>query len=205
MKNSNTRNLVVNHGWSALMIEGNPARAADLKRNYADVARVKAVEAFVYPGNVEILFEDHGVPRDLDLLVIDIDSNDYYVWRAIQWFRPKVVQLEANARFPPPQLAVIAFHPMNFWDGSDYWGASLQTYYNLAKARGYDLVYHCQRGPNFFLVDRQYYDRFGIADNSPVKLYNPAAAESVNAPRKNMPPFLSVPAVRIPKQFLHDR
>ena len=203
--NSNTRNLVVNHGWGALMIEGDPKRASELKTNYAKTERVKAVEAWVYPGNIETLFEDHGVPKDLDLLVIDIDSNDYWVWRAIQSFRPKVVQLEANQEFPPPQLMVIAFHPMNFWDGSDYHGASLQSYYNLAKKKGYELIYHCQRGTNFFMVDKQYYDRFGISDNSPVKLYSPSAAAALKQRRTHGAPFLNVPAQRIPKQYLRDR
>jgi hypothetical protein len=203
--NSNTRNLVVNHGWSALMIEGDPKRAAELKANYKGNDRVKAVEAWVYPGNIETLFEDNGVPKDLDLLVIDIDSNDYWVWKVIQSFRPKVVQLEANQEYPPPQLMVIAFHPMNFWDGSDYHGASLQSYYNLAKKKGYELIYHCQRGTNFFVVDKQYYERFGISDNSPVKIYPPKAAEALKQRRKPGAPFLNVPAQRIQKQYLRDR
>ena len=29
----------------------------------------------MWPGNIEILFEESGVPKDLDLLVIDIDSK----------------------------------------------------------------------------------------------------------------------------------
>ena len=51
------------------------------------------------------------MPKDFDFLVIDIDSNDYYVWRAIQSFRPKVVMIECNRSFPPPELAVIEYHP----------------------------------------------------------------------------------------------
>ena len=90
-------------------------------------------------GNIEILFEEAGVPKDLDLLVSDsdIDSNDYYVWRAIHDFRPKVVM---NAFFPPPQLMVIDYHPMNYWDGTYYIGASIQSLYELGKKKGYELI-----------------------------------------------------------------
>ena len=41
--------------------------------------------------------------------MIDIDSNDYYIWRAIHEFRPKVVMIEANPSFEPPALMVIDY------------------------------------------------------------------------------------------------
>ncbi|MDG2306306.1 MAG: hypothetical protein P8R42_16970 [Candidatus Binatia bacterium] len=171
---SNVRNLIVNHGWGSFQIEGSEPLARQLRKNYLDYPKVKTQQAWVWPGNVEILFEEAGVPKDLDLLVIDIDSNDYYVWRALHDFRPKVVMVEINAGFPPPQLMVIDFHPMNYWDGRDYAGASLQSYHELAKRKGYELVYHMSSGVNALFVDAKYYPLFGIEDNSPTKLFRPA-------------------------------
>ena len=171
--NSNVRNLIVNHGWSSFQIEGDPERARDLAKNYADYPRVKALQAWVWPGNIEILFEENGVPEDLDLLIIDIDSNDYYVWKAIHHFRPKVVMVEFNSSFPPPQKMVVEYHPLNYWDGTNYHGASLQSFYDLGKKKGYELIYQPSSGPNIIFVDEKYYDRFGIADNSPTTLYEP--------------------------------
>jgi len=177
VNNSNMRNLVVNHGWSSFQIEGDPIRAKKLAENYADYPKVKTTQAWVWPGNIEILFEDHDVPKDLDLLVIDIDSNDYYVWRAIHDFRPKIVMIEVNKFFPPPQLMVIDYHPMNYWDHTYYHGASLQSLVNLAKKKGYELLYVMDGGPNVFFVDAKYYDRFGIEDNSPSKMYRKLSDE----------------------------
>jgi hypothetical protein len=171
INNSNMRNLVVNHGWSSFQIEGDPQRAKKLAKNYAKFPTTKTLEAWVWPGNIEILFEENGVPKDLDLLVIDIDSNDYYVWRAIRDFRPKVVMIECNIFFPPPELMVIDYHPMNYIDNSIYMSASIQSLYNLAKKKGYELIYHMSVGPNLFFVDEQYFERFGIADNSPEAIY----------------------------------
>ena len=114
---SNVRNLIVNQGWSALMIDGDPGLVERCAEIYADVPAAKCRYAWVYPGNVELLFEEQGVPKDLDLLVIDIDSNDWYVWRAIHDFRPKVVQVEYNGLVAPPQRMVVDFHPMNYLDG----------------------------------------------------------------------------------------
>jgi hypothetical protein len=170
---SNTRELILEKGWGSLQIEGHPVRAKKLAKAYADNPKVTTQHAWIYPGNIEILFEDAGVPKDFDFLVIDIDSNDYYVWRAIQSYRPKVVMIECNYSFPPPELAVIEFHPFNYWDQTNYVGASLQSMYDLAKQKGYELIHLMSRGPNIFFVDKQYYDRFGIEDNSPVAMWHP--------------------------------
>lgn len=212
--NSNMRNLVVNQGWSSYQIEGDPKRAEELAKNYADYPNVKTEQAWVWPGNIEILFEEAGVPKDLDLMVIDIDSNDYYVWRAIHEFRPKVVMIESNPQFQPPELMVIDFHPMNYWDGTYYSGASLQSLYNLAKKKGYELV-HYGYGPNAFFVDAKYYDRFGIDDNSPVKMATklpPEVLEKalVKAGRNGVPwppgkSILTWKNLVIEKKFILDR
>jgi hypothetical protein len=171
IRDSNIRNLIVNKGWGALMIEGDDKEAEKLIENYADNPKVKGLSAFVYPGNVELLFEDNRVPLDLDLISIDIDSNDWYVWRALHDYRPKVVVIEYNPSFPPPIKAVVDFHPLNYWDQSDYYGASIQSLYELGKKKGYELVYCESQGTNLFFVDARYFKRFGITDNSPKRLY----------------------------------
>ena len=170
---SNVRNLVVNQGWSTYQIEGDPERAAQLAEAYRDYPTTTTEQAWVWPGNIEILFEEAGVPKDLDLLVIDIDSNDYYVWRAIHDFEPKVVMIETNRWFAPPQKMVIDYHPMNYWDGTYYVGASLQSMYELAKKKGYELVHQMTKGPNTFWVKKEYFPLFGIEDNSPEAMYKP--------------------------------
>jgi hypothetical protein len=143
--------------------------------------------------------------------VIDIDSNDYYVWRAIHDYRPKVVMIEANFFFPPPQLMVIDYHPMNYWDGSQYLGASPQSLYNLAKKKGYELVHHMSWGPNLFFVDAKYFDRFGIEDNSPAKMISPKVREvsEMQEPADLSAllgdPVLQWKELRIEKKFILDR
>jgi hypothetical protein len=175
VENNNMRRLVLEEGWGGLQIEGDRAQARALARNYAEHPRVKTMQAWIYPGNIEILFEEAKVPKNFDYLVIDIDSNDYYVWRAIRDYRPKVVQIEYNSAFPPPELAVVEFHPMNYWDGTDYHGASIQSYYELGKKKGYELIYGNTAGNNLIFVDAQYYPLFGLEDNSPERFYRPPA------------------------------
>ena len=210
---SNVRRLFVREGWGGLLIEGDDELSQRLRENYLDYPAVRAMQAWVYPANVELLFEEGGVPRDLDLLVIDIDSNDYYIWRAIHDFRPKVVMVEYNGTFVPPQRMVIAFHPMTYWDEENFhFGASIQSYCELAKRKGYELVGTNFRGINLFFVDRRYYPRFGIRDNSPSALFRPYNLGPTYSPEDiragTAPPpaeDIVMPEVRIWKRYRFDR
>ena len=209
---SNVRNLIVHHGWRALLIEGDAGRAAFSRRAYLGFAGVRGVQAWVFPGNVELLFAENDVPRDLDLLVVDIDSNDYYVWRAIRQYRPKVVVIEYNSRFAPPLKMVIGFHPMMYWNEVDaHHGASIQSLYELGKQKGYELIGANNRGINLFFVDQQYFPRFDIADNSPAKLFRPLNYNFVFDTRTirttGLPKSedLVLPQTTIKKRFRFDR
>ncbi len=215
---SNVRRLILHEGWGGLLIEGDAELAEALARNYRGFPGVRTAQAWVFPGNVELLFEEHGVPGDLDLLIIDIDSNDYYVWRAIREYRPKVVQIEYNGIFLPPQKVVVGFHPMLWWDGGSlHFGASIQSLYELGKRKGYELVAANEVGSNLFFVDAQYYERFGIKDNSPERLFRPFNFDAPLSPddlhlvmtkdHRAKPPAedITLDEVRIEKRFRFDR
>src|ERR1700690_65591 len=96
---SNTCNLVNSRGYRAVFIEADPARFRDLQKNY-DAAKHILINAFVgfdKSDSLDALLREHSsVPRDVDLLSIDIDGNDYHVWAAIRSFRPKLVVVEFN-------------------------------------------------------------------------------------------------------------
>jgi hypothetical protein len=210
---SNVRKLIVREGWGGLLIEGDDELAQRLRDTYLEYPAVRTLQAWVYPANVELLFEENGVPRDLDLLVIDIDSNDYYVWRTIRAFRPKVVMVEFNGTFAPPQRMVIAFHPMMWWSEEDFhFGASIQSLHELGQRKGYELVATNSRGVNLFFVDRQYYARFGIADNSPAAFFRPYNLGPTFSPEDikagTAPPpseDIVMDEVRIEKRYRFDR
>lgn len=174
VRGSNTRNLVVNHGWAALLIERDEALSRRSAQAASSYPQVTAINACVDRA-IEALLRAHGVPRDLDLLSIDIDGNDYYVWEAIQDFRPKVVVIEYNAGFPPPQRAVVAYDPQARWDGSDYFGASIQSLCDLGLQKGYELAHVESCGANLFFVEAEVFPLLGIGTNSPEHLYRPPA------------------------------
>jgi len=172
---SSSRNLILNQGWRGLLVESESEAGATLGESFTGRPGVQTLQAGIFPGDIELILERAGVPRDLDLLVVGIASNDWYVWRAIRSFRPKVVQIEYNAAFVPPQTMVIEYHPYNYWDGSLYFGASIQSLYNLGQRKGYELVHADRSGTTLYFVDRPYFRRFALRDNRPRKLYVPRA------------------------------
>jgi hypothetical protein len=84
----------------------------------------------------------------------DIDGNDYWVWRSIQRYAPRVVVIEHNATFPPPTDWVMTYDPAYRWNGVATSGASLQALERLGQAKGYALVGCALGGVNAFFVRR---------------------------------------------------
>ena len=142
---SNTANLRLHHGWTGLLMEGSD-------RADGTVVRRERVDA----ENVEALFDRYGVPVDFDLLSIDIDGNDYWVWKAIQRYRPRVVIVEYNVFFLPETAKTIAYDPAHGWDKERhplYHGASLAAFDKLARSKGYRLAWTEPYCPNAIFVD----------------------------------------------------
>lgn len=129
-------------GWRTVLLDGDVAPGAP-----------DAVihQAWITPQNIEALLDAHGVPREPDLLSIDLDGNDYWVWRAIRR-RPRIVVAEYNGNLAADRALTIAANPDHRWDGSAHYGASLPALIALARRKGYTLVHCTQAGVNAFFV-----------------------------------------------------
>jgi hypothetical protein len=141
---SNTAHLRLDHGWQGLLLEGSDRADGQLVQR----ERVDAE-------NIEALFERYAVPREFDLLSIDIDGNDYWVWNAIQNYSPRVVIVEYNVFFLPETAKTIAYDAGHEWDKESfglYHGASLAAFEKLARTKGYGLVHTEPYCPNAIFV-----------------------------------------------------
>jgi hypothetical protein len=98
------------------------------------------------------------VPKDSDLLSIDIDGNDYHVWAAIKSFRPKLVVIEFN-----PTIATAIRFVQEKQKGINQ-GSSAASLLDLGRAKGYELIAITRC--NLLFVDSAYYPLFHISDNS---------------------------------------
>jgi hypothetical protein len=152
-KQNNSRRLLEQEGWSGLWIEA-LARRADKARLRFSKWPVKVVCSKVTCENIVSLFRENEVPIGLDLLSIDIDGNDYWVWRALMEFQPRVLVIEYNSFFLPGEEWVLPYDPEFVWDATNYQGASLASLAKLGTEQGYELVGCESRGVNAFFVRR---------------------------------------------------
>ncbi len=100
--------------------------------------------------NIQDLFQKYNVPKNFDLLSIDIDFNDYWVWKAIVNYFPRVVVIEYNSSIPPNVSKVVPYDPDASWDRTNYFGASLLALQKLGLTKGYTLVGCNNLGVNAF-------------------------------------------------------
>lgn len=158
---SNTYNLIANHKFSAVLIEGSSARFRVLVEKFRDNRKVTPINGFVgFTANdgLDKILAATPIPLDFDVLSIDIDGNDYHVWKAVDRYRPKLVVIEFNPTIPS---AVEFVQPA---DMSVNQGASILSMSLLAKEKGYELV--AATDYNCFFVPKEHFHLFGIDDNS---------------------------------------
>lgn len=158
--------------WPGLFIEAAPEHFHRLRRRYDAFPGVRTIEACVTPGNINALIAGAGLAGQVDVLSIDIDGNDYWVWKAIDVITPAVVCIEYNAHIPVGEVAVQQFDSSLTWDGSRYYGASISALEELAATKGYRLVYTDLAGVNAFFVQQDLAGRFVPEQDVPRRAAN---------------------------------
>ncbi|PKN29501.1 MAG: hypothetical protein CVU64_07840 [Deltaproteobacteria bacterium HGW-Deltaproteobacteria-21] len=162
---SNSRNLIKNAGYSSVLIEGSKTKYYELQKNYSstkNVIALNSVVGFKDNDNLDVLLADVPMPSDFDFLSIDVDGNDYHIWKAISKYRPKTICVEFNPTIPTEVEFVQSADP------SVSQGAGLLPLVKLGKEKGYELV--SVLSWNAFFVDAKYYPLFEITDNRPETL-----------------------------------
>jgi hypothetical protein len=135
--NSNVR-YFAEQGWDVLMLDEEPLNRI-------------VVQAQLTPDNINDVFARLGVPARPDLLVIDVDGMDYWLWRALR-MRARVVMLEINGMHPSDASVTVPYDDTWRYDGTNYYGASFTAMTRLARRKGYVPV-HQRRELNLFCVD----------------------------------------------------
>lgn len=157
----NSANLIVNHKWSGLLVDGNLANVERGRKFYATCPDTvfhppTLTQAWIAAETVDALIAQHGFDGDIDLLSLDLDGVDYWVWRAITCVNPRVVVVEFNNLWGATRAVTVPYAPdfvAEFGpDGPDYCGASLPAFVKLARAKGYRLVGCNRYGFNAFFV-----------------------------------------------------
>jgi hypothetical protein len=150
----NTAKLLV-EGWRGLWLEANSKSVAEIRANFQPFLSRGALtvgETMVTAANIDAAIDKAGFADGVDLLCIDIDNNDYWVWKAIKSIRPRVVVIEYNCSLRPPLSLVVPYDENASWSGGNYFGASLSALVSLGREKGYRIVGCCFAGVNAFFV-----------------------------------------------------
>ena len=149
----NAAMLAGEFGWTGLLVEGDQGKVEYAGRRFP---RAKAVCAWITPETVNDLLTEHGYTGEVDLLSVDVDGVDYWVWQAITVCSARLVMLEYNSMFGPDRAVTVPYDPkFNRRDHRFcYYGASLAAMTQLSAKKGYRLVAVEPTGVNaFFLRD----------------------------------------------------
>lgn len=147
---SNTWNLWHEKGWEAILIEGDGNKVHTLRENVASLPNVKVVKCYVEDeggDSLDNILNNCNLTKNIDLLSIDVDGNDYYIFKSMVQHSPRVVIIEMNPTIPPWVDAV--------GNKDSKFGASALSLYNLAREKGYRLV-ACTQTNLVFVIDEDF-------------------------------------------------
>jgi hypothetical protein len=177
-----TANLILNHGWWGHLFDGDQRNVEAGTRFFRD-----SLDTFIYPPrfthawvtaeNVNQIIRSSGVEGDIDLLSLDIDGMDYWVWRAIDCIAPRVVVCETHSIIGPDDALTVPYDPDFKITIPDYHSASLAAMTALASQKGYRLVGTHRYGFNAFFVRRDIADDLLPAVAPSQCLNNPLVVE----------------------------
>ena len=128
--------MIEKYGWKSLFFEWRKGKAQINAKKY------NVRKALVTPKNINRLFKKYKVPVDVDLVVIDVDGQDYWIWQALS-YRPSIVMIEFNQGLPARPAVVMRRDDKHYkWRNtrSIYYGASLLALKNLGIEKGYVLI-----------------------------------------------------------------
>jgi hypothetical protein len=151
--NSNCANLVFNFNWHGLFIDADDKLLNIGKRNYrmfGKAGNVRFTCSMLTPGNINDIILSASSTHEVDFMSIDIDGDDYSIWKALDCVKPKIVVIENKIEYGSHDVVI----PAGELFKSSEWGASIVSMDRLANEKGYTLVATNAEGFNaFFLRD----------------------------------------------------
>jgi len=162
---SNTRFLLRYNNWSGLVIDGS-SKHIDSIRSHAEFWQhdLTAIHSFITAENINELLSSKGIPEDLGILSIDVDGNDYWIWKAITVVQPRIVIIEYNAVFGPSREITIPYNADFVRSKAHYshlyFGASLAALSRLGKEKGYSLIGCNSAGNNAYFLRNDCLSKF---------------------------------------------
>jgi hypothetical protein len=155
-------NLIVNHGFGGLLVDGDRARVATARAFFKRLPRPEPFRPVVTCGwvtreNVNSLIRTSVRTTEVDVLALDLDGVDWHIWAALDVIQPRICVIEVQDIIPAELSLTVPYSPtFRYGDNSpeqqDFRGASLKAMVDLAATKGYRLVGGNRLGFNAFFV-----------------------------------------------------
>ncbi|MGV3561021.1 hypothetical protein [Larkinella arboricola] len=154
---ANTRFLLINNNWKGLVMDGSQQNIDYIQSDpFFWQYHLIAKQTFITAENINSLLTESGFSGPLGLLSIDIDGNDYWVWKAIQAADPDIVVAEYNSLFGAERAITVPYKPDFVRSKAHYshlyFGTSLAALCDLATEKGYSFVGCNSTGLNAYFV-----------------------------------------------------
>jgi hypothetical protein len=152
---SNTFSLI-EKGFKGVLIEGDEVKFADLlelKKTYSNIFPIQSfVSHLKEEKGLDFLLSKTNLPKNFDVLSIDIDGFDYQVWKSLQFYQPKLVIIEINSSINPNNFSHIH-------TPEKYQGTGFAAMNQLGEQKGYKFL--CHTG-NMFFIKKELYKKLDI-------------------------------------------
>jgi hypothetical protein len=158
-RESNTRFLMINNNWSGFVMDGSQANVKQIiNAEYFWRHDLVAKSAFIDAENINGLLQSSGMPKEIGILHIDLDGNDYWIWKEITAVKPVLAILEYNAVFGVDRPITVpydkVFQRTRAHKSNLYFGASLRALCELSSEKGYAFIGCNSAGNNAYFVRR---------------------------------------------------
>ena len=161
-KESNTRFLLKYKNWKGYLIESNDLHVKNIyKQSVVWKHDLEALNIKVQKNNINKIFKNLKLPKEIGLLSLDIDSNDYWIWNEIDIIKPTIFVCEFNSIFGDKK-AISVPYDKNFERKKLHYsnlafGASLEAFKFLCKKKGYIFLGTNSSGVNAYFIYKNYF------------------------------------------------
>lgn len=155
-------NLILNHGFNGYLFDGdnqNIENANLFFKNKKDclLSLPELNQAWITRDNVNKLLINAGVTGEIDVLSMDMDGVDYYIWDAINVINPRLCVFETQDIIPS-HLSLTVPYDDNFYAWNkpdpykDFRSMSLLAMKKLCASKNYRLIGSNRHGFNCFFL-----------------------------------------------------
>jgi hypothetical protein len=142
MNGGNSGFLASELGWQGLMVDGRDDAIRKIVVRFTG-HDVTARQRLLTREDVNAFITEMGFAGEIDLLSIDIDGMDYWIWEALTACNPRLVAIEYNWLFGADLAVTVPYQAQFDLDAiglRSFHGASLRALVHLGRRKGYRLV-----------------------------------------------------------------